>query len=242
MSARLREAQLAVMILTRLPAGRISGQAPPIAQAVWAFPVVGAAIGLVMAIAHAVAAGLGLSPFVAALLALAVAALATGAMHDDGLADVADGFGGGSTVSRKLEIMKDSRIGSYGVLILILTTALTASAIATSANMWSFIAIGTISRTAMLLPMWLLPPARSDGLGHAATLDAGTPLAAALALTIGLALLSGTTIVLVLMLATAFALLTLARRQIGGQTGDVLGATQKLSECVGWLTAAALAS
>ena len=100
------------MILTRLPAGRIEGNAPPIANAVWAFPLIGALVGLIAGAVFTLAITINLPAFAAALLALASAALVTGGLHEDGLADTADGFGGGQTLSRKLEIMRDSRIGS----------------------------------------------------------------------------------------------------------------------------------
>lgn len=235
MTARLKEAQLAFMILTRLPVGRISGEVPPLAASVWAFPLVGLALGLAMALVFAGATALNLPELAAALLALALSAVVTGGLHEDGLADMADGFGGGQTVSRKLEIMRDSRIGSYGVLALIFVIALTASAIATAGTLAAFLAVAALSRSAMLLPMVVLRPARLDGLGHAAQVSLGTPIWFALGLSIALAVLSGLVLPAVLMLGTAVAATVLAKRQIGGQTGDVLGATQKLSECIGWL-------
>lgn len=229
------------MILTRLPVGRIEGTVPPLAATVWAFPLVGAVVGAISGAVFAAAAGLGLPSLAAALLALATAALVTGGLHEDGLADTADGFGGGRTVSRKLEIMRDSRIGSYGVLALIFTLGLTASAMAEAATFLGFAAIGAASRTAMLLPMVTLDPARNDGLGHGARGTSGPPALLALVLAILLCAAAGVWAASFIMLAAAIAVTVLARRQLGGQTGDVLGATQKLTECAGWLTMAALA-
>jgi adenosylcobinamide-GDP ribazoletransferase len=235
----LREFQTALMLLTRLPAGRIAGEAPPLAHAAWAFPLVGALIGLLMWATFAAAAGLGLPPLAAALLALAAQALATGALHEDGLADTADGLGGGATRARKLEIMKDSRIGSYGVLALFFTLGLTTTTMAETASLARFIAIGAASRTAMLLPMAFLRPARSSGLGHGAALAADARFAAALVLTLTVSLPAPGALLPIL--AVTLALTALMRVQVGGQTGDTLGATQKLAECAGWLAAAALA-
>lgn len=237
--SRVREAQVALMLLTRLPAGRIEGDTPPLGHAAWAFPAVGALLGLAIWAAHALALWLGLPPLAAAFVALAAGALLTGAFHEDGLADTADGFGGGATRARKLEIMKDSRIGSYGVLALILTLGLTATAMAESASLALFVAIGAASRTAMLLPMAVLKPARTSGLGHGAALAPDARFGAALLLTVLLVLPAPG--VLLPILAVALALTALMRAQIGGQTGDTLGATQKLTECAGWLAAAALA-
>lgn len=228
------------MMLTRLPAGHIEGRAPPLAQAVWAFPLVGALVGLIAGLVFLLAGWLGVPALAAALLALASGALVTGGLHEDGLADTADGFGGGQTVTAKLEIMRDSRIGSYGVLALIFVLALTATGIATGATLVAFVSIGAASRCAMLLPMALLKPARNDGLGRSASVTTGPPVWSALAITLALCLLGGTLIPTAIMLATALCITHLAHRQIGGQTGDVLGATQKLTECTGWLTLAAL--
>ena len=236
---RLRELQVALMLLTRLPAGRIPGEAPTLAKAVWAFPLIGALVGLIMWAVFALASWVGLPPLAAALMALAASALATGAIHEDGLADTADGFGGGQTRERKLEIMKDSRIGSYGVLALLLSLGLVASAMAQGASLAGFLGIGAASRAAMLLPMAFLPPARETGLGHGATISPDTRFAAAMAIALAFALASFG--VLVPMLAVTALLMVLMKAQIGGQTGDTLGATQKIAECTGWLAAAALA-
>ena len=240
MNPLIREAQLAAMILTRLPAGRITGDAPTIASAIWAFPAIGALLGAIAGMVFALASWLGLPAFASALLALAAGALSTGALHEDGLADTADGFGGGATVTRKLEIMKDSRIGSYGVLALLLTLGLTASGMASAGTLALFAAIGAASRTMMLLPMVFLKPAREDGLGRSATAEADVRFLAAMGLTLAVTLVTSTLSIFTAMLAAALLVTILARRQIGGQTGDVLGATQKLTECTGWLTAAAI--
>lgn len=228
------------MILTRLPMGRIDGALPPLAHSVWAFPLIGAVLGLGMGLAYLAALGLGLPSLVGAFLALGLGILATGGLHEDGLADMADGFGGGHTVQRKLEIMRDSRIGSYGVLALILVIGLTATAIEAAGGLTAFIAIGAASRTAMLLPMALLPPARNDGLGHSAKLGWSRATSAAFVLTLAIAVATQSILATLAILATALAFTLVAQRQIGGQTGDVLGATQKLSECAGWLIVAAL--
>ncbi len=124
MNAALREFRVALMLLSRLPAGRIEGAAPNLADARWAFPLVGLALGLIGWAVHAGALASGAPAPVAAVRALAALALATGALHFDGLADFADGIGGGRDRAHALEIMRDSRVGSYGVLALILIVAL----------------------------------------------------------------------------------------------------------------------
>lgn len=249
MSARRAdELRLAFLLLTRLPVAAIPGAAPTMAASSWAWPIVGLVVGGIAGALALLCLALGLTPLMAALAALAVGALLTGAMHEDGLADLADGFGGGRDRDRKLEIMRDSRIGSYGVLALVLATGFRAagiSALATSGGLiLAFPALAAASRAALPAALVLLPPARTDGLGRAAT---GTePRPAAVAALIGFACLLpfgvGVALAVTLVIAgTAAAIAVLAMRQIGGQTGDVLGAMQVLCECAGWATLVAFA-
>ena len=190
-------------------------------------------------------AGAALPPELAAVLGLAALAATTGALHEDGLADVADGFGGGRTIERKLEIMRDSRIGAYGGVALCLSllarwAALTALLRMGSATAFvALLAAAALSRWLGLLPMALLPPARKDGAAHAAMGPEPRALAigGALALSAGLApaWLAGaglgvTLAAAALALAAALGMAHLAKRQIGGQTGDVAGAAQQLAE------------
>jgi len=239
-AARLDEFRLAVMLLTRLPAGRIEGVAPTMAASAWVWPLAGAVVGAIAAVALALALWLGLPPLPAAVLALAAGVLATGAMHEDGLADLADGFGGGATRERKLEIMRDSRIGSYGVVALVLSLAFRAGAIATLAPEgagWALIAVAAASRAAMPALLAALPPARTDGLGKAAGAETAPAIPAALigfAVLLPLGLGSALSVAAAVALAAA-AMAALARRQIGGQTGDVLGATQQATEIAAWM-------
>src|SRR5579872_1158341 len=129
---------LATAVLTRLPvaprdANMLEGAAAgegAVAMASWAFPAVGAGIGMIAALVMFVAASFGLGEAPAALLALVAAGLVTGALHEDGLADTADGFGGGRTRDEKLAIMRDSRQGTYGIIALILSIGLRAVALA----------------------------------------------------------------------------------------------------------------
>lgn len=244
---RLAEVQLAVMLLTRLPAGRMA-DAPGVGAAVWAFPIAGAIVGAISACVLAAALAVGVAPALAAGLALAGGVLATGGLHEDGLADVADGFGGGRDRARKLEIMRDSRIGSYGGLALILSLGLRWQALAILAAqspklaVMALIALAASSRAGMGFALLWLPAARSDGMGKSAAgtdgLRAGAGLTLAAVAVCLLLPLSTAIWVLTwqLLVQTAFA--RLALRQIGGQTGDVLGAMQQLAETTGWLVLA----
>lgn len=228
--ARLAELQLAAMLLTRLPAGRLPDPAPMIAASGWAFPLAGLGPGLAGAAVFIAASALGLSPMIGAGLALAAQIVVTGALHEDGLADVADGFWGGQTRERRLEIMRDSRIGSYGTLALVIGSGLRWQAIAL-AGPAALVAAAVASRVAPVALMAALPPARGDGMGHAARAAGKTPFAVALLLGIGV--LAGVPGGLAGALAAAMLVATLAliaRRKIGGQTGDVLGAGQQIAE------------
>ncbi|WP_426033987.1 adenosylcobinamide-GDP ribazoletransferase [Cypionkella sp. TWP1-2-1b2] len=243
----LAEVQLAVMLLTRLPAGRMA-QAPAIGAAVWAFPLAGALVGGIAAAVLAGALAVGVAPPLAAGLALAASVLATGGLHEDGLADCADGFGGGRDRARKLEIMRDSRIGSYGGLALILSLGLRWQALAILAAhnpklaACALIALAISSRAGLSFALLWMPAARSDGMGKSA---AGTTLGHALVglalVIIGLAALVGpqaTVLVLTTQIVVQLIFARLALRQIGGQSGDVLGAMQQLAEVAGWLVLA----
>jgi adenosylcobinamide-GDP ribazoletransferase len=242
---RVEEARLALMLLTRLPAGRLAEPAPSLADARWAYPLIGLVVGALAAAAQAAALAVGLDPLAAAFVALTAAALVTGALHLDGLADFADGIGGGRDRAHALLIMRDSRIGSYGVIALILALGLAATGLAglppeTAPAVLLLAATG--SRLAMLVALDRLPPAREDGLGRSASGNApgawlpGAVAVALIAVWIGPAALPA----LVAMAAAALAVSRLALRRIGGQTGDVLGATQVTAEvaCVLALSAA----
>lgn len=120
----------AVQFLTRIPTPQLAGFQPEwIQQSARYYPLVGQMVGGVSALILYGAAQIW-SPWIAALLALGAGVLLTGGFHEDGLADTADGLGGGLTRERRLEIMKDSRLGSYGALALGLTLALRVAALA----------------------------------------------------------------------------------------------------------------
>ncbi len=244
MRRRLGEVQVATMLLTRLPAGRVVGEVPTPAAASWAFPLVGVVVGGLAWVVFAAATAIGLGAPIAAVLSVATMIAVTGALHEDALADVADGFGGGRDTASKLEIMRDSRVGSYGVAALIVALLLKVLAIAEAGGgLAAFIATAAVSRCAMLVAMHLLPPARSDGLGRSAASPGLARIGAAAAIgIICIWPLGGSALAAVA--ATALAGLCVGRlslRQIGGQTGDVLGTIQMVGEIAAWLAIAALA-
>ena len=241
LAARRDEARLALMLLTRLPMGRIATP-PTLAAAVWAYPLAGVAVGALIGGVFSGAVALGLPGPVASVLAVAAGVAATGGMHEDGLADLADGFGGGQTRARKLEIMRDSRVGSYGVIALVLALALRLTLLAGMPGGWRTVAalvgLAAMSRAVLPVLMLILPQARAEGLGAKASaqVSRGAVLAA---LGIGCALtlfgLPGAIAVIAAMAVVGAAMAGLAMRQIGGVTGDVLGATQVVCELAGWI-------
>lgn len=233
----LADLHLAATFLTRLPLPD-PGTVPPggLAAAMRCFPLVGAGLGLAAGLIAA-AASTVLPPLAAALLAVLGLVLATGALHEDGLADFADGLGARGGPERRLDVMRDSRNGAFGVLALVFSVALRAAAIAAiagaGAKIGALIAAAAVSRALIPLAMRRLPPARPDGLAALA----GRPGAdcALAAFAIG-AMIAGLGLGLAALPAIACAVLAglgvaeLARNRLGGYTGDVLGAVAQAAE------------
>ena len=230
----------ALGLLTRLPCGWLPQHrdAAGFARSVWAYPLVGFGIGATGGAVLAAGLALGLPPLLAAFWSLAATLLLTGGFHEDGLADTADGFGGGRTAARKLEIMRDSRIGSYGALALLLALGLRATALAAlpGGPLTQVLAAGAaaaLGRGAILLLLRWLPAARPDGMAAALGHPAPAPLLAGLLLALlPLLALPAAWAALPLVLLAALGLGAMARRQVGGLTGDVLGAVAVLGEVV----------
>jgi adenosylcobinamide-GDP ribazoletransferase len=244
---RAGEIRTALAFATRVPFAGAAPGGEELGKALWALPLAGIAVGIVGAVVYVVAHRIGLPPWPAAALAIAATIAVTGALHEDGLADTMDGFGGGDTRERKLEIMRDSRIGTYGVCALALSILLRAGAVASLAGSGlaaaALIAAACGARAALPALMTLVAPARADGLAH----DAGQPpamhaIAAAVIGFIVAALCLGpwrAIIAAVVLVIAVFLIAQLSRRQIGGQTGDVLGAAEQAGEIIVLLVAAA---
>jgi adenosylcobinamide-GDP ribazoletransferase len=223
-------------LMTRLPV-RLDGSGPSIAAASGWFPVVGALVGLVAGLVFAALTLAGVPSFPAAIVVLAVLALLTGALHEDGLADCADALGPHDR-SRRLEVMRDSRIGTFGALALILVTLLRLAGLSSLwdpvAQVATLVVVGALSRGLLVPTMALLPPARRDGLGAAAGRPDRTNVLSALALPLLLAftLLPADRALVVVAAAIVASVLWawVAQRSFGGQSGDVLGAQQQLAE------------
>jgi adenosylcobinamide-GDP ribazoletransferase len=228
---------------TRLPLGG-ADRAPDFRRIGWAAPLAGALVGALGAAVLGGARALSLPARLAAGLAVAAQLAATGALHEDGLADVADGFGGGRDRAAKLAILRDSRIGTYGAAALILLLLIRVDALAALSRpnagfaTAALILAGAASRAGALAPLALLDPARPDGAGARAGalgVRALAPVAAtlaAVAVVTGLAALDVVRALFACVCAAGVVggLVALARRQIGGQTGDVCGAAAALAE------------
>jgi adenosylcobinamide-GDP ribazoletransferase len=237
-----------LLFSTRLPIPHsVPAGGADIARASWALPLIGVLIGLLGAAAYWIAFELHLPPLVCAALALVTTLAATGCLHEDGLADAADGLFGGRDRAERLAIMRDSRIGSYAACALIVSLILRTAALAAlpgpGAVTLALVASHAGARAMMPGFLRLVPPARADGLAA----DAGRPpqpraaLAALLGVIAVIAAL-GTRrglLALPLLLVLFVAVRRLCVQLIGGQTGDTVGALEQLSEILILLTAAA---
>ncbi len=252
----LRDIARSIGFLSRLPvpARFFESHDRLISHAVGAFPAAGIVIAAGPAVILALLLQIAAEPLLPALLALAALTLVTGALHEDGLADAADGLGGGRDREHALSIMKDSRTGSYGVVALVLSLGLRAAALAALAGQGAglaaaaMMAVAGFSRALMVAHWHALPSARSNGVAA----GAGRPTGDAR----NFALASAAVIALLLLLPAAspgpvlaaggfaalaaWAFTRLAERKIGGHTGDTIGATQQVGEIV-FLASLALA-
>ena len=227
-----------VVFLTRLPAPPWAEAARrPLAGAMWAFPLSGVLVATVMAAIYAGGAECGLPPVLSALIAIAGGALLTGGLHEDGLADFADGLGGGTTPERRLEIMSDSRIGTHGVLVLVISIGGKAAALAAIGDVFAvfgaLVAAAAISRGLLPIVVASMEPAKEDGLGRLAGRPTASVWAIALGLGVAIVILAAPGGWIGCLFAAAIAALAtawVARQAIGGYTGDVLGAVQQAAE------------
>ncbi|PSC05765.1 adenosylcobinamide-GDP ribazoletransferase [Alsobacter soli] len=240
----------ALRFYTRLPTPRLPWEADPHAAPDFTrlprvLPLAGAAVGAVAGASLTIAGAFGLPSMASAGLALVALVAVTGGFHEDGLADTADGFGGGATRERRLEIMADSRLGSYGATALVLALLLRFAALASLVTHVGYgraalalVAASAVARVAGLIPLWALPSARPGG----KSASVGRPGDAAMATAFAV-----TTVLCVLLLAPGFGLpkalgalvaatlsawpvTRLSQAMLGGQTGDVAGAAGIVAE------------
>jgi adenosylcobinamide-GDP ribazoletransferase len=238
--------RIGISLCTRLPITAPGSLAEgDVARASWTFPIAGLVVGLAGSLVYWLAIRLNVAPLPAAAVTLAATMGLTGAMHEDGLADTADGLGG-KTRERKLDIMRDSRIGTFGACALLVSTMMRWSAIADIAESsfvtTALIAAHVAARACLPLFMRLVPPARADGLSSGAGSPPWASAVAAAVLGIICLLFSfgalGTIITLLILTVVGSSLARIAVRQFGGQTGDVLGAMEQVGESAILLAAA----
>jgi adenosylcobinamide-GDP ribazoletransferase len=230
--------RLATGLLTRLPMSHPDGAMPAgLARAQRAFPLVGAMIGLVVGLVDWLLLEMAIPPLAAAALALGASAMLTGALHEDGLADVGDGFGGGRDPAAKLLIMRDSRLGTYGAIALLVGFSTKLSALASlpaSAIVPGLVVAHALARSAIPVLAASLPFARADGLGKSAGRPERASAITAVIVAIVIALLclpaKEALLAVAVTVAGVAAMAWLAWRQIGGVTGDVFGAAEQVAE------------
>lgn len=228
---------VAVGFLTRIPVGDVTrgGRVEvDMAKAVPWFPIVGAGIGALVGGTYLLADEL-LNVRVASLLAVGAGLLITGAFHHDGLADMADAFGGGWTVEKRLEILKDSRLGTYGTAALcvaILGEVLAVSELKGAPALGAIVVAHSLGR-AMALAAMLLARTAGDGMGadymeRLSPLSVTIGILVAVVVTIVWSPIFGFAVIGVAAIPT-MAIVALANRKIGGINGDVLGAITVVS-------------
>jgi len=241
LKARLDELIVGIAFMTRLPMPHREAR---IADAAWAFPIAGLIVGGVSGLVLALCLLLGLPPLFSAFAAIGISAFMTGALHEDGLSDCADGLWSAATPERRLEIMRDSRIGAFGALALIITVGMKVALLSAIVVYWGpypavmlLIATHTLARAGLPAVMRWIPSPSDTGL--AAMAGRPTLATAAIAILFGIGVtgiaLSFFPVWLPLALAAGaaaahlkFALI--ARAKLGGVNGDALGAMEQMAE------------
>jgi adenosylcobinamide-GDP ribazoletransferase len=242
----LEELRAALLFLTRVPPSVIGVQPAPVAPdftiAARMFPVAGAIIGAAGGIVLIAAWLLGLPPLIAAGLGVAATVVLTGALHEDGLADFADSFGG-ATREQKLDIMADSRNGTYGALALTFSVLLRIAALAAllprgpAVAALAMVAGEALSRAALVREWHDLPAARTGGLANEVGPPEYNAMLVAVAGAAGIVILFGlpalgwrsAALASVLAVAAAYGVIRLTANVLGGRTGDTLGACQQVT-------------
>lgn len=229
--------RLATALLTRVPMPHRDRARPAgLGRAQRVFPLVGAMIGVVVGLVDLSLLAIGVPALAAAALALGVSAALTGALHEDGLADVGDGFGGRDRAA-KLSIMRDSRLGTYGAIVLLVSFSARMSALASlpaAIVVPGLVVAHAFGRAAIPVLAASMPFARNDGLGKSAGRPEAASAITAILIAVMIALLclpaKQALLALAVTVTAAAAVAVLAWRQIGGVTGDVFGATEQVAE------------
>lgn len=240
----MRGLAVALSFLTRVPVPVRVRDVEDLASSIHWFPAAGAMIGAVVAGAYALAS-VGLGPMASAAIASTLGVMLTGAFHEDGLADTFDALGGGESADRSLEILKDSRLGTFGTASLVASIVIRIGLIAGFDARVAFLALPAahaVSRAAVVGVMGVSPAVAGEGLGASYLRHVTATrvwLGVLIGAGVGIALLGPVAGIAACAVAaiTALAVRRWAVRKIGGVTGDVLGAVQQIAE-VGALIAA----
>lgn len=235
---------MALRFFSRLPTGNSPHQPPDLGRIAMALPLASLAIGIGPALLLTGGVLIGLPPYFAAVLAVGAMTIAGGAMAEDALADAADGLFGGQSVARRLEIMKDSRHGTYGVVaigLLLLARVTGLGAVAATNPLAAgaiWLASSIVGRSGGLWLAVALPAARMEGASATAGQLSGRGFAVGAVFAVVLLFLLGGPATSILALAAALLLAlaviagwtALCRKLVGGQTGDLIGALGALVE------------
>jgi adenosylcobinamide-GDP ribazoletransferase len=245
-NAVVDDLKTATLFLTRVPArwfGPGLEARPDFRRAARVFPVVGAMVGLAGGLVLVIAARLGENLLLSAGLAVLSTIVLTNALHEDGLADTVDGFAGGATVERKLEIMHDSRIGTYGAAALVFSILFRVGALMSIGALgpfraaWALVAAEAVSRAGLVRLWHELPAARAAGLAA----DTGPPDERAMVIALALAAAIVAVVVVpssgftaavmasVIAVAVTYLFIRICAHEICGRTGDTLGACQQIA-------------
>ncbi|MBB4953305.1 adenosylcobinamide-GDP ribazoletransferase [Agrobacterium vitis] len=247
LSALITDLARSLGFLSRLPVAArfFEGHSGEMSRTPRAFPLAGVVIAAPAGLFLALLVGFDANTTLAAFAAVTVQILLSGALHEDGLADCADGLGGGASREKSLSIMKDSRVGSYGVLALLLSLGIKVSAIASLIQTVApinvalcLIGVAALSRALMVWHWHSLPPARPDGVAASLGKPDDKALYTALAFGIGVAAVTivpfagfhPLVVCLIISAAAAYGFQLYVQRKLGGQTGDTIGATQQICE------------
>ena len=228
----------AIAFLTRIPVNpSVPFDGDDVARSTAFFPLIGGLIALLQITLLAALTTLDVPYTLQAILATVLLVLLCGGLHQDGLADMADGFGGGHTRDEVLRIMRDSTIGTYGGLALILSIGLRVSSIALLASVpggWRWIVVAAILSRCSICLAWLLPYARAAGTAASMTALTGPSevmIAVTTALVLSLLVLGGHVLTAAFLCGGCFAVMAwISYRKITGVTGDTLGATTEVTE------------
>ena len=225
---------LALSFLTVIPVKTSAPQAGDLGRAAMWFPFIGLGLGAALAAAHT-ALGFIFPPLLTAALVVALWAAITGGLHLDGLADCCDGLLAAASPERRLDIMRDPRVGAFGVVGVVLFLAIKIGAVASLApgsTPYVFLLAPGLARW-LILPVAVQPPARAGGMGADFALGLNRLVFTGAALIpITLMIIGGWQAVIAVALAhaAAFAVIALARARLGGVTGDVFGLTVEIAE------------